>query len=481
MADEISGTDPQRRGTLVVKDSSSGEVIALVADGSTKRLLVDASITSGLSSQTGLQNGEAVDADDKGVLCLGSDGSNYRALAVDASGNLQVDIVSGSSANTEYTEGDTDATITGIAIMWEDTSNTLRAVSAAKPLPVEQQGAITETNSAAIKTAVEKIDDAISGSEMQVDIVSDGAGLATAANQSTIIGHVDGIEGLLTTIDADTSTLSGAISGSEMQVDIVGSLPAGTNTIGKLAANDGVDIGDVSINNTVTVNSELPSAVALSDTLSNPTAPAVGAYLVGYEPNNTQWERIKVTAQGILMVATDGSYPLDCSGNKAHDTVDSGNPLKIGFKAIAHGTNPAAVAVNDRTNWFANRHGIPWVIGGHPNIITLRANYTTAQTDAAIVTVAPGTKIVVTRCSVLVDNACSVDVQVRIGFATATTPTSTGVILSHPGIAAGSGVVEGSGSGILGIGADNEDLRITSQVPTGGSIDVVVSYYTIES
>lgn len=33
-------------------------------------------------------------------------------------------------------------------------------------------GAITETNSGAIKTAVEKIDDAISGSEMQVDVVA---------------------------------------------------------------------------------------------------------------------------------------------------------------------------------------------------------------------------------------------------------------------------------------------------------------------
>jgi len=168
------------------------------------------------------------------------------------------------------------------------------------------------------------------------------------------------------------------------------------------------------------------------------------------------------------------------------------NPLKstqeilnlifnTGVKAIAHGTNPTAVAANDRTDLYANRHGIPFVIGGHPNIITLRANYAAAQTDTAIITVSSGTKIVVTRCSVTVDKACSVDVQARIGFATATTPTTTGVVLSHPGIAAGSGVVEGNGSGILGIGADDEDLRITSEVPTGGSIDVVVSYYTIES
>lgn len=43
------------------------------------------------------------------------------------------------SAGTQYTEADTDTTITGTAVMWEDTSDTLRAVSAAKPLPVSVQ------------------------------------------------------------------------------------------------------------------------------------------------------------------------------------------------------------------------------------------------------------------------------------------------------------------------------------------------------
>jgi hypothetical protein len=38
----------------------------------------------------------------------------------------------------QYTEGDVDATITGTAIVWEDTGDVLRPVSAAKPLPMEQ-------------------------------------------------------------------------------------------------------------------------------------------------------------------------------------------------------------------------------------------------------------------------------------------------------------------------------------------------------
>lgn len=57
----------------------------------------------------------------------------------------------GGSSGTQYTEGDTDASITGTAVMWEDASDTLRAVSAAKPLPVSVKdsalptGAATET------------------------------------------------------------------------------------------------------------------------------------------------------------------------------------------------------------------------------------------------------------------------------------------------------------------------------------------------
>lgn len=199
---------------------------------------------------------------------------------------------------------------------------------------------VTETNSNAIKTAVELIDNAISGSEMQVDVVAAipagdnnignvdivtlpsgnlgqqamaaslsvvpannitdatyigdikfGEGLP--ANSGVDIGDVtvnnaagasavniqDGgnsitVDGTVSvssgsvditntitetnsaailadtaSMDTNLGTVAGAVSGSEMQVDVVGSLPAGTNAIGKLAANSGVDIGDVTINN----------------------------------------------------------------------------------------------------------------------------------------------------------------------------------------------------------------------------------------
>jgi hypothetical protein len=187
---------------------------------------------------------------------------------------------------------------------------------------------------------------------------------------------------------------------------------------------------------------------------------------------------------GSITVDNAGTFAVQAAtaGDVAHDTADSGNPVKVGMRAIGHGSNPTAVAAADRTDWLANRAGIPFVIGGHPNIQTIRFNFTTAQTDAAIITVSAGTKIVVTRVQVTVDNSSTVFPKVLIGFGTSTTPTTTGVVASHPAVPSGGGFTAGDGSGIIGIGGDGEDLRITATGTVGGNgCDVVVAYYTIES
>ena len=176
--------------------------------------------------------------------------------------------------------------------------------------------------------------------------------------------------------------------------------------------------------------------------------------------------------------ASDGA---SVSGDVAHDAADAGEPVKVGAVAIAHGTNPTAVAAADRTNLYANRAGVPFVIGGHPNIVSLELAFTAAQTDVAIVTIGASLKIAVTQAQAVMDEANTVAVGFRLGFGTANTPTTTGVVLTHPGLVPGTGVSRGDGGGILGVGADGEDLRFTAEVPTGGSGRVLVSYYTIES
>ena len=81
-----------------------------------------------------------------------------------------------------------------------------------------------------------------SDGHLQVDTLSSAlpTGAATAANQTTIIGHVDGIEGLLTTIDADTGAIKTAIELLDNAVDgnylNVNANIAGTDFVGGAGA-----------------------------------------------------------------------------------------------------------------------------------------------------------------------------------------------------------------------------------------------------
>jgi hypothetical protein len=193
-----------------------------------------------------------------------------------------------------------------------------------------------------------------------------------------------------------------------------------------------------------------------------------------------------LTVDGTVAVsAVSGSVTV--AGDIAHSATDSGNPVKVGMRALAHGTNPTAVDAAERTDWLANRAGIPWVIGGHPNVVSYGLSITSAITNVVIgPTVNAGSKFVVTGITVTCDNANTVFPTFVAGFATATTPafaTTPGtlkVIAGHPGIPAGGGFSRGDGSGIVGVGADDEELRITTTGAVTGMY-VVVTGYTIES
>ena len=102
-----------------------------------------------------------------------------------------------------------------------------------------------------------EVDDA---GHLQIDVLSITAGdnnignvdIASAlpAGSNTIgvvdLGSTD--NAVLDAMAASLALLDNSISsGNELQVDIVASLPAGSAAIGKLAANSGVDIGDVDI------------------------------------------------------------------------------------------------------------------------------------------------------------------------------------------------------------------------------------------
>ena len=294
--------------------------------------------------------------------------------------------------------------------------------------------------------------------------ITAGSGTTVLTDDTGAGGHAQIVKLAIST-DGSGTLIAADASGIQVQ----GAAADGAAVTGKpvlIAGQDGTNAQSISV-----------------DTTGRPVvvgAAAAGAAISGNPllmggSDGTNARALKCDATGDLQIV----------GDFAHDAAESSsNPVKVGMRAIAHGANPTAVAANDRTDWFANRHGVPWVMGGHPNIVTSRVTYSaSAQTDVAIGpgTVAPGLKVVVTQIQVTVSNPTTATPSVIVGFGATNTPTTTGVVLAHPGIPGGGGVSRGDGSGILGIGADGEELRITAAAATGGVLDCVVSYYTVES
>lgn len=269
--------------------------------------------------------------------------------------------------------------------------------------------------------------------------VEAGALRVTVASDSTGVLSVDDNGASLTVDNAHLTSLGGAISGTEVQVDVVGALPAGTNAIGKLAANSGVDIGDVDVTSMVpgtgasnlgkaedaahttgdvgvmglavrtdtpanrsgtdgdyeplqmsagrlwtsaTIDTALPagtnaigklaanSGVDIGDVDVASVVPGTGATNLGKAEDaahtsgdvgvmalsvrqdtaaalsgtDADYQPLITDASGRLHVTASGGV----GGTVAHDSADSGNPVKVGGKART--TNPTAVADADRVD-----------------------------------------------------------------------------------------------------------------------------------
>ena len=161
------------------------------------------------------------------VLAYGKDQSgNLDPLNVDSNGHLKItinDIESGISTALPISDNGGSLTVDGTV-----TAN----LSATDNAVLDS----IDSDTTAIKTAVEIIDNAISGNEMQVDIVSDGAGLATSANQTTTNNHLGNMfyDTALAVTPDDSSDLSGepyfAVwvgTGGDLKVDMA----SGTGTV----------------------------------------------------------------------------------------------------------------------------------------------------------------------------------------------------------------------------------------------------------
>jgi len=121
------------------------------------------------------------------------------------------------------------------------------------------------------------------------------------------------------------------------------------------------------------------------------TAPPIGA--------GTEATALRVTlatdSTGVISVddnggtlTVDGTVTAsNTAGDIAHDSGDSGNPVKVGGKAVnMDGTTPGtAVAEADRANFITDLYGRQCVETVHPCFGKATANYGSAQTNTEVV------------------------------------------------------------------------------------------------
>ncbi len=206
----------------------------------TNAMLVEVSGSSG--------DGTILDGVDTGIKATVKDLTNSNPLVtaiVDANG----DQITTFGGGTQYTEGDTDATITGTAIMMEVAANTLQpiqgtvadgllvnlgtnndisgTVTANAGTNLNTSGLALETggNLATIVTSLGNLDNSVDGNYLNVNMniagtdVSANAGTLTAQTLRVTIATDDEVNNLLGTIDADTGNIATSLGNMDNSVD----------------------------------------------------------------------------------------------------------------------------------------------------------------------------------------------------------------------------------------------------------------------
>lgn len=206
----------------------------------------------------------------EGVAAYADSGDVPKAGLVDGDRHVQVDVLTmppvtvdppvGGATEAEQ-EAQTALLTTIEANQLPDGHNvtvdnaSLAITAAALPLPSgaavasnQQTDALTDAELRATPVVVDL------GANNDVTV----SGVSTSAKQDTIIGHLDGVEGLLTTIDGDTGTLAATVISNKVQVDVI-SVPTTT-----VQATD-LDIRNLTATDVVTANLSATDNQVLDD------------------------------------------------------------------------------------------------------------------------------------------------------------------------------------------------------------------------
>lgn len=316
----VSGTITANIGTV-----STLATAAKQDTGNTSLASIDGKITAVntgavVVSSSALPSGAATAANQQTDALTDTE---LRATPVPVSGTVTANL----SATDNGVLDNIDTSTAAINTKTPDLGQALAAASVPVVLPAAQITTLTPQTDALTDTQLRATAVPVSATDLDIRALVN-TDVVTAELSATDNAVLDTIDAVLDTIKVDTEAIETAVEaiqagqlpdGHNVTVDnasiavtgtffqatqpvsgtVTANLAAGTNAIGKLAANSGVDIGDVDV---------------------------TSAVITG--------------------------------GAVAHDATDSGNPIKIGYKAETSPKGITLVADGDRTDAYADADGL---------------------------------------------------------------------------------------------------------------------------
>lgn len=224
-------------------------------------------------------------------------------------------------------------------------------VSVTEPVSVDDNGGSLTVDNAALAV----VGGGTEATALRVTVASDSTGVVSVDDNGGSL-TVDGTVAVSGTVTVDTELPAAASLTDNFANPTAPGVGAfvmgwdgatwdrmpGNSTDGQLvnlgANNDVTVTGSVSV--TGSVDTELPAAAALADNTANPTVPAVGSFLMGYD--GTNWDRVR--ADGGSVFIQDGGNSITVDGTVGvSGSVDTELPAAASLADNA--SNPTAPAV----------------------------------------------------------------------------------------------------------------------------------------
>lgn len=270
-------------------------------------------------------------------------------------------------------------------------------------------------------TNVDTRTESTNGNHRQVVVLGDPATNAGVA-------PVDATAGLKVDLGADNDvTVSGSVAvtnAGTFAVQVSSAIPAGTNNIGDVDIAS-IAAGDNNIGNVDIVT--LPAIPAGTNNIGDVDVLTVGGQTpaFGAGTRSAATQRVTIATDDVVLASQSGTWNVGTvstvttlstltGGGIAHDSADSGNPIKVGAKAIAALSGTTLVTAADRADNQADLDGVLLVRTDRAlgDVVSGNASNTDGSSTQVLAAGAAGVKHYIT--DVTISNTSSSNIYVEL-------------------------------------------------------------------